>query len=366
MATASRISTSRPPECPLFRRRSRRSSMAAAIRAARSAARRLFLQDVFSMHDLVVTLSARVDSWKNYDGHIFETSAADRAAHGRTIAATCPTRTTPSSARARQCSTSSRTACRCGATSAAGFRAPTLNELYRQFRVGLIAHAGERNSSVPSVCWVARLGVRRRSHTQRLVRSTWYDNGVKNPVANVTIGSQSRSSVRTSGARAFVAGRTTSSTRVGQYWRVGAATCSTRPRCTEYDPAHPRCDARRSHGPVFAAGAEASRLGQRGIRESAHLTSPSPAASTAGSSTTTRTRASSRVRPRRAAGLRHRGPQRLARRSAAISRSSSACRTSSIRSTTCSCCRRRSARRGWSTVASGFAGPVDSRLVVGG
>ena len=38
-ATASRISTSRPLECPSFRRRSRRSSLAAATRAARSAAR---------------------------------------------------------------------------------------------------------------------------------------------------------------------------------------------------------------------------------------------------------------------------------------------------------------------------------------
>ena len=33
-----------------------------------------FLQDVFSMNNLVATLSARVDSWKNHDGHIFETS----------------------------------------------------------------------------------------------------------------------------------------------------------------------------------------------------------------------------------------------------------------------------------------------------
>ena len=45
-------------------------------RAARSDSAALFLQDVFSMNNVVVTLSARVDSWKNYDGHNFETSAA--------------------------------------------------------------------------------------------------------------------------------------------------------------------------------------------------------------------------------------------------------------------------------------------------
>ena len=37
----------------------------------------LFLQDVFSIEPTSsLTLSARVDSWKNYDGHIFETTVA--------------------------------------------------------------------------------------------------------------------------------------------------------------------------------------------------------------------------------------------------------------------------------------------------
>ena len=42
-----------------------------------------FLQDVFSMNNLVATLSARVDSWKNHDGHIFETSVGHGTAERR-------------------------------------------------------------------------------------------------------------------------------------------------------------------------------------------------------------------------------------------------------------------------------------------
>ena len=67
-----------------------------------------------------------------------------------------------------------------------GFRAPTLNELYRQFRVGTVlttandqlgperligGEAGFSITPVPNVTW----------------RTTWFDNRVTNPVANVTL-----------------------------------------------------------------------------------------------------------------------------------------------------------------------------------
>src|SRR6202022_3629654 len=67
-----------------------------------------------------------------------------------------------------------------------GFRAPTLNELYRQFRVGTVltlpndqlgperlvgGEAGVNVAPVRNVTW----------------RTTWFDNRFTNPVSNVTL-----------------------------------------------------------------------------------------------------------------------------------------------------------------------------------
>ena len=62
-----------------------------------------------------------------------------RAARRRpTTPRRCPSATTRWSARASPRAITSPRRSACGATSAAGFRAPTLNELYRQFRVGTV------------------------------------------------------------------------------------------------------------------------------------------------------------------------------------------------------------------------------------
>jgi outer membrane receptor protein involved in Fe transport len=68
-----------------------------------------------------------------------------------------------------------------------GFRAPTLNELYRQFSVGLTRTLANETLG-PERLFGGEAGVRIEAMRNVSIRSTWYDNRVKNPVSNVTIG----------------------------------------------------------------------------------------------------------------------------------------------------------------------------------
>ena len=86
---------------------------------------------------LSVTLSARVDNWQNYDGRNLETTVATglpTPATSRTLPDRSDTVVSPRAARALS---RVRPVSALG-SSAPGFRAPTLNELYRQFRVGAV------------------------------------------------------------------------------------------------------------------------------------------------------------------------------------------------------------------------------------
>ena len=64
---------------------------------------------------------------------------------------------------------------------------PTLNELYRQFSVGLVRTLANEDLG-PERLFGGEAGVRFETARNSSVRSTLYDNRVKNPVSNVTIG----------------------------------------------------------------------------------------------------------------------------------------------------------------------------------
>ena len=68
-----------------------------------------------------------------------------------------------------------------------GFRAPTLNELYRQFRVGALLVLAN-NQLGPENLVGGEAGVNLIATENVTVRGTWYINGIENPVSNVTIG----------------------------------------------------------------------------------------------------------------------------------------------------------------------------------
>ena len=80
----------------------------ARVRRRRSRASGAFVQDIFTpLPKLVITLSARVDHWRNYDGHNLETTVATGPADRQQQAVASRPRPTPSSARAsRRCTTS--------------------------------------------------------------------------------------------------------------------------------------------------------------------------------------------------------------------------------------------------------------------
>jgi outer membrane receptor protein involved in Fe transport len=192
----------------------------------------LFLQDVFSMNDFVLTLSARVDSWKNYNGHIVETSSATglpTAGNRGELADKDDTVVSPRAAALYRLSDRVSVWGDIGW----GFRAPTLNELYRQFSVGLTRTLANETLG-PERLFGGEAGVRLEATRNISIRSTYYDNGVKNPVANVTIGTnlQQRQNLGRTRIRGW---QNDVETRVGQYVRVSAGYLFNNAKVTEYD-----------------------------------------------------------------------------------------------------------------------------------
>jgi outer membrane receptor protein involved in Fe transport len=134
--------------------------------------------------NLSVTLSARLDSWSNSDGRNLETSAATGlpTANNRTLPDKSDTAVSP---RAAVLYRVSNRVSAFGSISS-GFRAPTLNELYRQFRVGTVLTLANDQLG-PERLVGGELGINVAPTDRLTYRSSWYYNRVKNPVANVTV-----------------------------------------------------------------------------------------------------------------------------------------------------------------------------------
>jgi outer membrane receptor protein involved in Fe transport len=179
----------------------------------------LFLQDVFSMNNVVLTLSARVDNWKNYSGHILETSTATGLPTANNRGGLPDTDDTVVSPRAGALYRISDRVSVWGDLGW-GFRAPTLNELYRQFSVGLTRTLANELLG-PERLFGGEAGVRLEATRNVSIRSTFYDNRVKNPVSNVTIGTnlQQRQNLGRTRIRGW---QTDVETRFGSSVRVAA------------------------------------------------------------------------------------------------------------------------------------------------
>ena len=142
-----------------------------------------FVQDVISASkNLTITLSARVDAWRNYDGHNTETTLATGAVSDPVIADRDDTVGSP------RVGAHYRITDRISVWGdfGTGFRAPTLNELYRQFRVGTVLTLANSDLG-PEHLVGGETGVSLIPTRNLTVRTTWYDNRVKDPVSNVTI-----------------------------------------------------------------------------------------------------------------------------------------------------------------------------------
>jgi outer membrane receptor protein involved in Fe transport len=143
----------------------------------------LFVQDVFApFTNLTMTASARLDRWRNYDAHNIETTLSTGAVNDPVLADKNDSVVSP----------------RLGALYrvhprvsvwgdiGAGFRAPTLNELYRRFSQGAVVTLANPALG-PERLVGGELGVNVIPARGVTWRTTWFDNRVKDPVANVTI-----------------------------------------------------------------------------------------------------------------------------------------------------------------------------------
>ncbi len=129
-------------------------------------------------------MSARVDRWHNYDAHNHEFTIATGAptANDRLLADRSDTAVSPRVAALYRAN---------GRVSvwgsvSRGFRAPTLNELYRQFRVGAILTLANEDLGPERLTGVEG-GVTIAPTDRLTLRGTLFNNRVTDPVANVTI-----------------------------------------------------------------------------------------------------------------------------------------------------------------------------------
>jgi outer membrane receptor protein involved in Fe transport len=143
----------------------------------------VFVQDVFvPVNDVTITASARLDRWRNYDAHDIATTLSTGAVSDPVLADKNDSVVSP----------------RVGALYrlhdrvsvwgdiGAGFRAPTLNELYRRFSQGAVVTLANPALG-PERLVGGELGVNVIPLPRVTWRTTWFDNRVKDPVANVTI-----------------------------------------------------------------------------------------------------------------------------------------------------------------------------------
>ena len=147
-----------------------------------------FGQDLIELTpDLTLTLSARVDSWRNYDGHNLETVVATggpAAGHKPDLPDRSDTVLSPRAAASYRLSEQVNV----WGSFGAGFRAPTLNELYRQFRVGTTLTLANDQLG-PERLLGGELGIRVTPTSGLAWRATWFDNRIEDAVSNVTISS---------------------------------------------------------------------------------------------------------------------------------------------------------------------------------
>jgi outer membrane receptor protein involved in Fe transport len=146
----------------------------------------VFAQDIFTpMDKLVLTLSARVDRWNNYNGHNLETTVATGLPTANNRPAIPESNDTVVSPHLGAMFHANDHVSFWGALNS-GFRAPTLTELYRQFSVGAIT-TRPNDLLAPERLVGEELGVNIAPAKNVSLRVTWFNNQLTNPVLNVTL-----------------------------------------------------------------------------------------------------------------------------------------------------------------------------------
>jgi outer membrane receptor protein involved in Fe transport len=149
----------------------------------------LFLEDIISLtQNLFVTIGARADRWRNFDALSTTRPLASNAAATTNV---FPDRT--ETAFSPQLSLLYKPASNLSLyiSASRAFRAPTLNELYRTFRVGDVLTLANENLLAERLTG-AETGASANAFNQKLnVRGAFFWSEITRPVANVTLMVQS-------------------------------------------------------------------------------------------------------------------------------------------------------------------------------
>ena len=202
----------------------------------------LYVQDlIVPSPRYTVTLSSRVDHWRNYNGHNLEKSAITGLPTAGNV---------PSLPDRDDVVVSPRAAGLYHLTSKIdvwgdigwGFRAPTLNELYRQFRVGSTLTLANPALG-PERLVGGEAGVTVSPIDALTIRSTWFDNRVTDPVSNVTDPARSTPTAITQqrqnlGKTRIWGIQNDLEYRIARSWRVGGGYVYNQARVTE-NPSNP-------------------------------------------------------------------------------------------------------------------------------
>jgi outer membrane receptor protein involved in Fe transport len=197
-----------------------------------------FVEDVMTPTSrLTITASARLDHWRNYDAHNLQTNPNT----GLPTAQNTPTlpegHDTVASPRV---AAMYRVADRVSVWGDLGwaFRAPTLNELYRQFRVGNVVTLPNFELG-PERLTGGEIGLNLEPIDRFTWRTTWFDNRIHDAVANITIDSTPSlvTRQRQNVGRTRVWGiQTDAEYRVGSSLTLGAGYLFEQARVTEFAP----------------------------------------------------------------------------------------------------------------------------------
>ena len=185
---------------------------------------------IWPTEQLSITVSGRVDHWRNYNGRNLETNVPSGTP--TVTSRTLPDRDdTVFSPRAAVMYRVTNKVSAWGSWGA-GFRAPTLNELYRQFRVGAVLTLANSDLG-PERLKGGELGINIAPAENFSVRTTWFDNRMENPVSNVTIAPNTQQ--RQNLGRTRIWGiQTDTEYRFSQYWRASAGYLYNQAKVTEF------------------------------------------------------------------------------------------------------------------------------------
>jgi outer membrane receptor protein involved in Fe transport len=194
-----------------------------------------FAQDVVSVTDaLTVTGSLRLDSWRNYGAHNLENTMPSGTATANNNPALPGKSNTVASPRLAAIYRVTDRISLWG-NIGAGFRAPTLNELYRQFRVGTVLTLAN-NQLGPERLRGGEVGVQVSPISALVWRTTWFDNRITGPVSNVTLsasGANVTQQRQNLGATRVSGIQTNADYRIGASWRLSGAYIHQRARISQ-------------------------------------------------------------------------------------------------------------------------------------